>query len=140
MHLIGSSGLLATLAVEAPHFLLAWLVWLVPLCRAQRYPPHSLHFFRASLLLSLATIAAILLPNKGMLNYYLLLTPTAVVVMATGLARRPWPCQPRGIGKVPCFMACPTVRHAMVGPTSGPYTCSCSTERYGPQDDPGAGW
>jgi hypothetical protein len=40
----------------------------------------------AALLLSVATIAAILLPNKGMLNYYLLLIPTSVVVMATGLA------------------------------------------------------
>ncbi len=94
-------GLLATLAVEAPHFLLAWLVWLVPLCRAQRYPPHSLHFFRASLLLSLATIAAILLPNKGMLNYYLLLIPTAVVVMATGLANIPGLVSPAASAKFP---------------------------------------
>jgi hypothetical protein len=35
----------------------------------------------------LATIAAILLPNKGFTYYYLLLIPTAVVVMATGLAQ-----------------------------------------------------
>jgi len=39
-----------------------------------------------ALLLSLATIAAILLPNKGFSHYYLLI-PTAVVVMATGLAQ-----------------------------------------------------
>ena len=36
----------------------------------------------------MATIAAILLPNKGFSHYYLLLIPTAVV-MATGLAQFP---------------------------------------------------
>jgi hypothetical protein len=35
----------------------------------------------------LANIAAILLPKKGFTYYYLLLIPTAVVVMATGLAQ-----------------------------------------------------
>ncbi|WP_216913520.1 MULTISPECIES: hypothetical protein [unclassified Synechococcus] len=99
--LMGLLAKLRTLAFEAPQFLLAWLVWLVPLVRPQRYPPHSLHFFRASLLLSLATIAAILLPNKGMLNYYLLLIPTAVVVMATGLANVPGLVSSAASAKVP---------------------------------------
>lgn len=80
---------LRTLASEAPQFLLAWSVWLLPLLQRRRYGPHSRHDLKAALLLSLATIAAILLPNKGMLHYYLLLIPTAVVVMATGLANLP---------------------------------------------------
>lgn len=84
--LMGFLSTLRTLVVEAPQFLLAWSVWLVPLLRRQPYGSHSRHFLMAALLLSAATIAAILLPNKGMLNYYLLLIPTAVVVMATGLA------------------------------------------------------
>lgn len=75
-----------TLAKEAPQFILAWSVWLVPLLRRQPLGPQGRHFLKAGLLLSVATIAAILLPNKGMLNYYLLLIPTAVVVMASGLA------------------------------------------------------
>ncbi len=84
--LMGLLSTLRTLVVEAPQFLLAWAVWLLPLLRRQPYGPQSRHFLFAALLLSVATIAAILLPNKGMLNYYLLLIPTAVVVMATGLA------------------------------------------------------
>lgn len=80
---------LRTLASEAPQFLLAWSVWLVPLVQRRRYGPHSRHDLKAALLLSVATIAAILLPNKGMLHYFLLLIPTAVVVMATGLANLP---------------------------------------------------
>jgi len=80
---------LATLRIfasEAPQFLLAWSVWLLPLLQRRRYGPDSRDVLKAGLLLSAATIAAILLPNKGMLHYYLLLIPTAVVVMATGLA------------------------------------------------------
>ncbi len=77
---------LRTFASEAPQFLLAWSVWLVPLLQRRRYGSDSRHVLKAGLLLSVATIAAILLPNKGMLHYYLLLIPTAVVVMATGLA------------------------------------------------------
>lgn len=80
---------LRTLATEAPQFLLAWSVWLLPLVQRRGYGTHSSHDLKAALLLSLATIAAILLPNKGMLHYYLLLIPTAVVVMATGLASLP---------------------------------------------------
>ncbi len=80
---------LRTLAVEAPQFLLAWSVWLVPLLQRRSYGPHGRQFLKAALLLSVATIAAILLPNKGMLHYYLLLIPTAVVVMATGLTNFP---------------------------------------------------
>ncbi len=84
--LMGFLSSLRTLVVEAPQFLLAWSVWLVPLLRRKPYGTHARHCLMAALLLSVATIAAILLPNKGMLNYYLLLIPTSVVVMATGLA------------------------------------------------------
>jgi hypothetical protein len=80
-------GNLHAISTEAPQFLLAWAVWLVPLLRSQHHGPRFRKNLLAALLLSLATITAILLPNKGFSHYYLLLIPTAVVVMATGLAQ-----------------------------------------------------
>ena len=76
-----------TISTEAPQFLLAWAVWLLPLLRSQHHGPRFRENLLGALLLSLATIAAILLPTKGFSHYYLLLIPTAVVVMATGLAQ-----------------------------------------------------
>jgi hypothetical protein len=80
-------GNLRAISTEAPQFLLAWAVWLVPLLRSQHHGPRFRKNLLGALLLSLATITAILLPNKGFSHYYLLLIPTAVVVMATGLAQ-----------------------------------------------------
>lgn len=85
--LSGWVGNLRSIATEAPQFLLAWAVWLVPLLRSQHHGPRFRKNLLGALLLSLATITAILLPNKGFSHYYLLLIPTAVVVMATGLAQ-----------------------------------------------------
>ena len=82
-------GNLRAIATEAPQFLLAWSVWLVPLLRplSLQHGPRFRGDLKGALLLSFATIAAILLPNKGYAHYYLLLIPTAAVVMATGLAQ-----------------------------------------------------
>lgn len=81
-------GNFRTISTEAPQFLLAWAVWLVPLLlRPRHHEPRFREHLIGALLLSFATIAAILLPNKGYAHYYLLLIPTAVVVMATGLTQ-----------------------------------------------------
>ena len=81
-------GNFRTISTEAPQFLLAWAVWLVPLLlRPRHHGPRFREHLMGALLLSLSTIAAILLPNKGFYHYYLLLIPTAVVVMATGLTQ-----------------------------------------------------
>ena len=72
---------------EAPQFLLAWAVWLVPLLRPHHHGSRYREQLIGAVLLSLATIAAIQLPNKGFDHYFLLLIPTSVVVMATGLAQ-----------------------------------------------------
>jgi hypothetical protein len=85
--LSGWVGNLRSIATEAPQFLLAWAVWLLPLLRPLQHGPHFRGDLKGGLLLSLATIAAIFLPGKGFNHYYLLLIPTAVVVMATGLAQ-----------------------------------------------------
>jgi hypothetical protein len=78
---------LRAMSAQAPQFLLAWAVWLVPLLLRQHRGPRFRNYLIGSLLLSLAAIIAINLPNKRFNHYLLLLLPTAVVVMATGLAQ-----------------------------------------------------
>ena len=78
---------LRAISAQAPQFLLAWAVWLVPLLRPKHHGPRFREYLIGALLLSLATIFAIHLPNKRFNHYLLLLLPTAVVVMATGLAQ-----------------------------------------------------
>lgn len=78
---------LRAISAQAPQFLLAWAVWLVLLLRRQLHGPRFRNYLIGALLLSLATIVAINLPNKRFNHYLLLLLPTAVVVMATGLAQ-----------------------------------------------------
>jgi hypothetical protein len=88
--LVGWLSYLRAIATESPQFLLAWAVWLLPLLRPSlQHGPTFRHDLKVGLLLSLSTMAAILLPGKGFTHYYLLLIPTAVVVMATGLAQFP---------------------------------------------------
>ncbi len=78
---------LRAMSAQSPQFALAWAVWLVPLLRRQHRGPRFRAYLIGALLLSLATIFAINLPNKRFDHYVLLLLPTAVVVMATGLAQ-----------------------------------------------------
>ena len=78
---------LRAMSAQSPQFPLAWAVWLVPLLRRQHRGPRFRAHLIGALLLSLATIIAINLPNKRFDHYLLLLLPTAVVVMATGLAQ-----------------------------------------------------
>jgi hypothetical protein len=78
---------LRAMSAQSPQFSLAWAVWLVPLLRRQYRGPRFRAYLIGALLLSLATIFAINLPNKRFDHYVLLLLPTAVVVMATGLAQ-----------------------------------------------------
>jgi hypothetical protein len=78
---------LRAISAQAPQFLLAWAVWLVPLLRPKHHGPRFREYLIGALLLSLAAIFAIHLPNKRFNHYLLLLLPTAVVVMATGLAQ-----------------------------------------------------
>ena len=78
---------LRAMSAQSPQFSLAWALWLVPLLRRQHRGPRFRAYLIGALLLSLATIFAINLPNKRFDHYVLLLLPTAVVVMATGLAQ-----------------------------------------------------
>jgi hypothetical protein len=78
---------LRAMSAQSPQFSLAWAVWLVPLLRRQHRGPRFRAYLIGALLLSLATIVAINLPNKRFDHYVLLLLPAAVVVMATGLAQ-----------------------------------------------------
>ena len=83
-----------TLWREAPQVLLAWSVWLIPLLNRRLRGPRFGPQLGAALLLSLATMAAIVLPGKNFSHYYLLFLPTAVVVMATGLGHVPRIAEP----------------------------------------------
>lgn len=82
-------GHLSTGLSVAPAFFLAWLAWLVLLARRGSLDQETRRRLRLSLLLSFATIVAILLPGKNFLHYYLLLVPTSIIVMAMSLGMFP---------------------------------------------------
>lgn len=70
-------------------FMLAWICWLPAIFVKPSDHPGIGRHLNGALFLSLATVAAILVPGKGFEHYYLLLLPTTVMVMGQALRQYP---------------------------------------------------
>jgi hypothetical protein len=76
-----------------PTFSLAWICWLPAILVSPADKKGRIRHLTGALLLSLVTVAAILIPGKNFSHYYLLLVPTTVMVMGQALRQNALFCR-----------------------------------------------